>query len=455
MTLDRRHLLAFSASAGALATTGAAAAPGRTLSALGVDATNVGLRPDSLDDQSRLLQRAIDETAAAHVPLVLPPGTYRAADLTLPAGARLIGVRGATRLVLAGGASLVSATHADHVSLYGLVLDGGSRLLPEDRGLLHLHGGRRVAIEDCVVVNSGRHGIVLREVDGLVARNTIEGAADIALLSVDARGLAITGNNVRRAGNNGILVWRSQAGDDGTLIADNRIEEIFARDGGSGQNGNAINVFRADNVTVRGNRIRGAAFSAVRGNAASNLTIVDNSASGLGEVALYAEFGFEGALIANNTIDDAAIGISVTNFDVGGRLAVVQGNIIRNLKPNRPAGTDPTDPAGIGIGIEADAAVTGNVVESAPTAGIMVGWGRYLRDVTVTANVVRRASIGIGVSVVAGAGAALIANNVIAETVHGAVIGMEWAKPVTGDLCFDQARRFAQLTVAANQAQLP
>ena len=144
-------------------------------------------------------------------------------------------------------------------------------------------------------------------------------------------------------------------------MIDNRIEDTAAQNGGSGQNGNAINVFRAHNVTVRGNRIRNAAFSAVRGNAASNIQITNNTCTGLGEVAIYAEFGFEGAVIANNTIDGAAIGIAVTNFNEGGRLAVVQGNLIRNLVPKRPAGTDPNDGAGIGIGVEADTAVTGNV----------------------------------------------------------------------------------------------
>ena len=119
-------------------------------------------------------------------------------------------------------------------------------------------------------------------------------------------------------------------------------------------------------MIVRGNRIRNCAFSAVRGNAASNIHIEGNSVSDVREVALYAEFGFEGALIANNTVDGAAIGVSVTNFNEGGRLAVVQGNIIRNLLPKRPAGTDPGDGAGIGIAVEADTAVTGNVIENAP-----------------------------------------------------------------------------------------
>src|SRR5678816_3632658 len=104
--------------------------------------------------------------------------------------------------------------------------------------------------------------------------------------------------------------------------------------------------------------------------------------------------------IRDSTIDGAAIGIAVTNFNEGGRLAVVQGNLIRNLLPKRPVGTDPNDSAGIGIG-----------VENAPTAGIAVGWGQYLRDISVTGNVVRSAGVGISVSVSPGAGSAVIAAN--------------------------------------------
>ena len=68
-------------------------------------------------------------------------------------------------------------------------------------------------------------------------------------------------------------------------------------------------------------------------------------------------------MIANNTVDGAAVGVSVCNFNEGGRIAVVQGNIIRNLLPKRPIGTAPDDDAGIGIYVEADSSVTGNVVE--------------------------------------------------------------------------------------------
>ena len=88
-------------------------------------------------------------------------------------------------------------------------------------------------------------------------------------------------------------------------------------------------------------------------------------------------------MIANNTVDGAPLGVSVCNFNEGGRIAVVQGNIIRNLMPKRPIGTAPDDDAGIGIYVEADTSVTGNVIENAPSFGIIAGWGKYLRDVAI------------------------------------------------------------------------
>ncbi|MDC5237981.1 TIGR03808 family TAT-translocated repetitive protein, partial [Acinetobacter baumannii] len=154
-------------------------------------------------------------------------------------------------------------------------------------------------------------------------------------------------------------------------------------------------------------------YSAVRGNSASNIQITGNSVSNVREVALYSEFAFEGAVIANNTVDICAVGVSVATFNEGGRIATVHGNVIRNILPKRPIGTAPDDDAGIGIVVEADAAVTGNVIENAPSFGIMAGWGKYLRDVTITGNVLRNAFVGIGVSVVPGAGTTLVSNNLI------------------------------------------
>ena len=110
MDVNRRHLIGASAAgmAGALAMPPDAARAAPLTSALGRDATQYGVRPGSPDDQTRALQRAIDEAARAQVPLALPPGIYRTGLLRLQNGTQLIGVRGATKLIFTGGASMLS-----------------------------------------------------------------------------------------------------------------------------------------------------------------------------------------------------------------------------------------------------------------------------------------------------------------------------------------------------------
>lgn len=451
MTFDRRNFLRLAAVAGAAAL---APRPARAaadpISALGLNAAEFGVRPGTTDDQTAMLQRAIDQAASSRMPLTLQPGVYRVGGLTLPPGAQIVGVPGATRFIAARPRPIIASAHADQVRLSGLVFDGGGQMLPERQGLITLADGRGVRIADCELIGSGHHGIALERVGGEVSGNSVLGSADVAIFSLDARGLSITRNFVRRAGNNGIQVWRRANGEDGTRVIDNQVEEINALDGGSGQNGNGINVFRAGGVIVRGNRVRTCVFSAVRGNAASNIQIVGNNCSDLGEVAIYSEFGFEGAIISGNMVDGAADGISVTNFKEGGRLAVVDGNILRNLAP-RGEGRAAAEEHGVGIYVEADTAVTGNVVEKAARAGIMAGWGSYLRDVNVTGNVVRATDIGIAVSVVAGAGAALIANNLISGAARGAIVGMDHRQPVTDDLAKSGAARYSQLAISGNR----
>ena len=452
MDFNRRHLIGASAAgvAGALAMPTEAARAAPLTSLLGRDATQYGVRPGSSEDQTRALQRAIDEAARAGMPLALPPGVYRTGLLRLQSGTQLIGVRGATKLIFTGGSSLALSEGADGVGITGITFDGAGLALPTRRGLVHCLGGRDVHILDCEITGSGGSGIWLEQVSGDIAGNIFTNIAVTAVVSFDARGLSVARNTIAGTNDNGIEILRTAIGDDGTLVADNRIEDIKAGPGGSGQYGNAINAFRAGNVIVRGNRIRNCDYSAVRGNSASNIQITGNSVSDVREVALYSEFSFEAAVIANNTVDGAAVGVSVCNFNEGGRIAVVQGNIIRNLIPKRPIGTAPDDDAGVGIYVEADSTVTGNVIENAPSYGIVAGWGKYLRDVVISGNVVRKALAGIGVSVVPGAGSALVSNNMISETPRGAVVGLDHARAVTADLAADGAQRFAQVVVGGN-----
>jgi putative cofactor-binding repeat protein len=428
MDVSRRHLIGASAAgvAGALAIPQDAAQAAPLPSSLGLDITQFGVRPGGADDQTRALQRAIDEAARTQSPLMLPPGVYRTGMLMLQSGTQLIGVRGATKLVFTGGPSLLSGEGADSVLLSGITLDGGNIPLPERRGLIHSLGSRDTRITGCEITGSGGSGVWLEQMSGDVSGNIITDITTTAIVSFDAKGLIVSRNTIARTRDNGIEILRTSIGHDGTLVADNRIEDIKAGPGGSGQYGNAINAFRAGNVIVRNNIIKNCDYSAVRGNSASNIQIT------------------------GNTVDGAAFGVSVCNFNEGGRIAVVQSNIIRNLLPKRPIGTAPDDDAGIGIYVEADSSVTGNVIENAPSFGIVAGWGKYLRDVAITGNVIRKAFAGIGVSVVPGSGAALVNNNMISETPRGAVVGLDHARAVTTDLSVDGAQRYAQLVIGSN-----
>jgi len=61
-------------------------------------------------------------------------------------------VRGATQLVLTEGPALLAAKGADHITLSGLVLNGGKRPLGDERGLVQLESCRAVRIVECEIL---------------------------------------------------------------------------------------------------------------------------------------------------------------------------------------------------------------------------------------------------------------------------------------------------------------
>ncbi len=414
-----------------------------------INAGDLGLRPAAFDDQSKAFAKMLDEAANRDMPVFLPPGVYVVSNLSLPRHVRLSGVPGATRIVYGGDGHLMLAEEAGHIELSGLVLDGANRWIGDQaHGLLDLRRVSQLAIENCQIVGSGKNGIALERVTGRINRSTISGAADAGIYSVEAVRIDITGNTVADCANGGILVHRWQAGDDGTIVTGNRVERIAARNGGTGQYGNGINTFRANGVMVANNSVSDCAFSAIRANSSSNLQIAGNNCMRSGETALYAEFAFEGAIISGNMVDGGANGIAMVNFNEGGRMGVCSNNIVRNLSTNGPY---PHDSPGFGTGIcvEADTTVSGNVVENAPLFGMSIGWGPFMRNVAATGNVIRKCGTGIAVSVVEGAGSAVIADNVIDGSRNGAVIGHRWSEPVTQDLALGNPG-FEHLTVERN-----
>jgi uncharacterized secreted repeat protein (TIGR03808 family) len=184
----------------------------------------------------------------------------------------------------------------------------------------------------------------------------------------------------------------------------------------------------------------------VRLNTTSDSIVSGNTCLRSGEVAIFSEFGFSGSVIADNVIDTAAGGISMTNWDSGGHLATCAGNIVRNIQPRSAVNPDTTP---FGIFAEADASVTGNVVEGVPGVGIGAGWGPYLSNVAIAGNVVRDADIGIAVSVAEGAGAAAITGNVVSGVKKAAVAGMAWNEMRSDDLIRDAAT-YPQIALSGN-----
>lgn len=449
--LNRRNVLALMAGGALLPFAHSAQAQVITAQLRGsISAVDLGLTPSAADDQSRALQNALDVAAAEGRALYLPAGRYFVSNINLPSRTRLYGVAGSTRLIYTGAGHLLAAAEGEMAHFADLVFDGANRPLGEYvPGILHLANVADVRIEGCAFLGSGGSAIAVDRCGGRITGNDITGAADAGVRAIESTGLSVTDNIVRDCGNNGILIHRWTEGEDGSLVIGNRVERIRADLGGTGPYGNGINVYQAHGVTVAENRIADCAFSAVRANSSDNVAILGNNCARLGEMAIYAEFSFEAAVIANNIIDGAASGISVVNFNEGGRIATITGNIVRNLSLEAPYFDD--EPGfGIGMFLEADCAVSGNVIESAPRAAMWLGWGPYLRNVSVTGNVMRDSPIAIAVSVVEGVGATLIADNVIEGASEGAVVGWRWAERATGDLTQNDAGAPPSLAIRDN-----
>ncbi|SER52275.1 twin-arg-translocated uncharacterized repeat-containing protein [Faunimonas pinastri] len=418
-----------------------------------LDAGTLGVRSGA-PDQNAAFTKALAEAQARKLPLFLPPGRYSVADIDLPDGTQLIGVPGRSRLVFTGGHSLLRARHGARLRLQGLILDGAGLSMDEDGGLLYADGIASVVIEDCEGVGSAAYGLVLASSAGRIERCRIAGTRSAGIHIRQSAGFSITDNVLTDCGDRGILISRETESDDNSIVRGNRIGDIPARSGGTGQNGNGINLSKANGVIITDNRIDNCDFSAIRAFSSDNVQIIGNQATRSGEKALYVEFAFEGAVVSNNIVDDAGFGISFANLkDYGGHLAVCSGNLVRNIHGGTRLPTDdPTTGIGVGAGIggEADLAITGNVIENA-RQGLNLGFGPYLRDITATGNVIRKTEIGIAASVVEGAGQALIADNLISGASKAAIVGSRWTEVATGDLTKAGAENAPNLLLANNR----
>jgi uncharacterized secreted repeat protein (TIGR03808 family) len=400
-------------------------------------------------DTQRIEREIVDATSRGK-PYILPPGQLLTGSLRLPDGAHLMGTRGRSRLALVGDGPLLRAEGVRRITLEGVTLDGGRRQMGENTAMLQFREISDFTMQDCTVERGGSNGLNLDRCGGRISGNRFHDHARAALFAIDNRGLTIENNTVERCGDNGILVWRSAKGDDGTIIRGNRISDIKANAGGSGQYGNAIGLYRAGGVVVQGNVIRRAAYTAVRNNGGSNVIVQGNSVAQCGEVALYSEFGFDGTSVTGNIVDGAWAGIIITNFaDHGGRMGAITGNVVRNIRKGRHPSNSELG-GGHGIFVEGDATIAGNIVDGGESTGLSLGWGPSLRDVTATGNTLRDCGDGIQISVAPGAGSASIVGNTISGSRRHAVVGMQWLKTTTGDLAVTGTKDWPNIRLAEN-----
>ncbi len=447
MLARRNFLVGLGASSIALTANVASA---RSVSS-GINANSEGLRAGAVSDQGKKLQKIVDVASKNNQAVFIEPGRYKVSNLTLPKNTRLHGINGATKLEYAGGDHFLYAENANHVELDGISLDGS--LLPvkdyaeANLGIVNV---KHVSIQNCNITNASKSGIEVSNSAGRISKNQIDTAVGTAGIVGQANtGLMISDNVVSECANAGILVYRRDVGADNTIITNNRVKFISAVMGGTGQYGNGINTWQADGVMISNNHISDCAFSSIRSNSCSNIQITNNTCLRAGETSVYSEFAFQGALISGNIVDGAARGISIANLDHGGRLSVCSNNLVRNIHENVPYDKE-QHIFGTGILVEADIAVTGNVIERTSQFGMLLGWGEYLRNVSASNNIIRDTRTGFYVSVVEGTGQVSIANNVIAKASRG-VVGYRWQEAVTGDLIKEGTRKYPNLSVTGNQ----
>jgi uncharacterized secreted repeat protein (TIGR03808 family) len=429
--INRRHAIGGLLALPALITSARAAQP--------IDAAgDFGVGHDTLDDQGKALQAALDAAHADGRTLILPGGQIFAHDLEFPASVRMVGVPGSTVLISTGDAPIGKAYLGNDLTFDGVGFSaGGSGIKGTDRGLLEIESSINVVLNNCRFLLGSANGLAVNDASVTVTDCLFSQFAHAAIYSIDSRGLMVRNNRIDTCGNAGIRIWRSEHGRDASIITGNRMQTVAWTEGGNGQNGNGISIYLADEVVVSDNHIADCAFSAIRGN-----TCLSS-----GEVAIFSEFGFSGSVIADNIIDGAATGISITNLDSGGRLATCTGNIVRNIRPKSETNPD-TQP--VGIYAEADTVVANNTIDGVPGYGIVAGWGPFVRNIVVSDNVLSTVETGIGVSVVQQepAGPVRVSGNVISGATRG-IVGMEWEKVVSDDLARD-AGKWPNVTVADN-----
>lgn len=380
------------------------------------------------------LQAVFNTARTANMPLFLRAGTYStgALDVTAATGGgkplELIAEPGTVTISLSGSAlHLLQVDGVADVTIRGIIFNGNNQALTGSgtRGLVRFinAGASNFSIENSAVLNSTAAGIVAEGGSkGRIANNRV--SASVTGIFANDSVVDIEGNHLSTLGDNGIAVWTSSIAANGSIVRNNTIDNVNNASGGTGQYGNAILVFRAGNVKVAENTISNVRYSAIRLNATSNTTVVNNYCKTSREVAIFVEaptsgLNTNGCVIADNVIDGAGCGISIANAGLYSdgitSLTVVSGNIVRNITKNAipdPGYTPPTTTGG-GIGVEHSTNVTGNLITATQGAAITLGTNDAAINLAAVGNTIVSCPMGIGYSADGSARSLLISSNLV------------------------------------------
>ena len=123
-----------------------------------LNAVEAGMLPGAFDTQSRVFQDMLNQASDTDQAIYLPAGDYLLGNITLPARVRLAGMKGATRLIFAGGDFFLAAQSSQVIELDGITIDGRSMpLLPDIQALLDIRNCHNFQITNTEITGSPRH----------------------------------------------------------------------------------------------------------------------------------------------------------------------------------------------------------------------------------------------------------------------------------------------------------
>jgi hypothetical protein len=193
--MDRRDFIGLGGAAAALF--GATEAEAAPISApgFGPGVTAFGVEPNAERDQSAAMQKAIDELTASGLPVFIPAGRYRAANLKLRTKSAVFGVAGLSLLSSQSNAPVFQAQSVQNIGFRGLAFSGTGISALECKG---------ITILDCSVQMSDGDGLYCSGTSLFVANNRLSVCAGSAIW-IEGDGM-VTGNLVSGGGRFGLRI---------------------------------------------------------------------------------------------------------------------------------------------------------------------------------------------------------------------------------------------------------